>query len=199
MGHHLILGKTTDYITGKSVVDSHDERIRQRMAKWLVEKKGYNKSDIEPKVEIELICGHEKAVAVIDFVISIDDRRAMVIKYGPGSVVSRERPAVAAARLVAPYELPFAVVTNGIDAELLDTTTGKVIDSGIESILTKEELTVRLKTSMLRTITPKTREKETRFLFVYEAIEHSSECDDEFCIIKMEEQENIMPCHPRDI
>lgn len=199
MGHHMILGKTTDYITGQSVIDSHDERIRQRIAKLLVEKKGYEKSDIETKVELKLICGHEEAVAVIDFVINIDEQRAMVIKYGPGSLVSRERPTIAAARLLAPYELPFAVITNGIDAELLDTKTGKVIGSGIESIMSKEDLTVRFKTALFRTITSKRKENETRFLFVYEAIEHSSECDDEFCITRMEEQENIMPCFSQDL
>jgi len=184
MGHHLILGKTTDYITGQTITDSYDERIRQRMARWLVEGKGYDKSDIEPRVELELLCGHEKAVAIIDFVVNVDSRRAMVIKYGPGSLVSRERPTVAAARLVAPYELPFAVVTNGIDAELIDTASGEIIGAGLESILSKQALTELFKSASLRLITPKRRENETRFLFVYEAIEHSTECDDEFCIIK---------------
>jgi hypothetical protein len=59
----------------------------------------------------------------------------MIIRYGPGSLVSRERAAIAAARVINPdYLIPLAVVTNGRDAELLDTTTGKILDYGVHSI-----------------------------------------------------------------
>ena len=43
MGHHLILGKTTDFITGSTIIDTDDERIRQMLARFLVHKKGYEK------------------------------------------------------------------------------------------------------------------------------------------------------------
>lgn len=184
MGHHLIFGQTTDFITGKTVVDTDDERIRQMLARFLVHKRGYEKTDIEPKVEVALVCEHEKAVAVIDFVIKLDGKRVMVIKYGPGSLVSRERPSIASARVLEPYQIPFAVITNGVDAEMIDTMTGEVISYGIESIPSKMDLKERIKTSVFKEISPKKREVEVRFLFVYEAIEHSSECDDEFCINK---------------
>lgn len=184
MGHHLILGKTTDFISGKTVVDTDDERIRQKLARFLVHDRGYEKSDIESKVELELVCGDEKATAVIDFILKIDDKKVMVIRYGPGSLVSRERPAISSARILEPYQIPFAVITNGIDAEIIDTTTGEVIAYGIESIPLKDELTKRASVAAFKEITPEKKEIETRFLFAYEAIEHSSECDDEFCITK---------------
>ena len=184
MGHHLILGKTTDFITGSTIIDTDDERIRQMLARFLVHKKGYEKTDIEPRVEVDLVCGNEKAVAVIDFVIKVDGKTVMVIKYGPGSLVSRERPAIASARVLEPYQIPFAVITNGVDAEIIDTMTGNVISCGIDSIPSKIELKELAKKVLFKEITEKKREVEVRFLFVYEAIEHSSECDDEFCIQK---------------
>jgi len=59
----------------------------------------------------------------------------MIIRYGPGSLVSRERSAIAAARILNPvYRIPLAVVTNGEDAELLDTRTGKILGYGLDSI-----------------------------------------------------------------
>jgi uncharacterized protein YfaA (DUF2138 family) len=59
----------------------------------------------------------------------------MIIRYGPGSLVSRERAAIAAARVLhAEYRIPLAVVTNGREAELLDTATGKILGNGLESI-----------------------------------------------------------------
>jgi hypothetical protein len=59
----------------------------------------------------------------------------MILRYGPGSLVSRERSAIAAARVLNPeYQIPLAVVTNGKDAELLDSSTGKILGYGLHSI-----------------------------------------------------------------
>ncbi|MCK7466807.1 MAG: hypothetical protein MZU91_00755 [Desulfosudis oleivorans] len=41
-GHHLILGKLTDFLTGEILDDTLDERYRQKIARWLVEQKGYD-------------------------------------------------------------------------------------------------------------------------------------------------------------
>ena len=43
-GHHLILGELTDTITRETLADTHDERQRQKLARLLVEKKGYRRS-----------------------------------------------------------------------------------------------------------------------------------------------------------
>ena len=42
---HLILGKLTDFVTGRTIVDTIDERARQKIARFLVEQKGYSKED----------------------------------------------------------------------------------------------------------------------------------------------------------
>ena len=43
-GHHLILGKLSDYLTGDTLDDTHDERYRQKIARLLVDRKGYGTS-----------------------------------------------------------------------------------------------------------------------------------------------------------
>ena len=64
----------------------------------------------------------------------------MIIRYGPGSLVSRERSALAAARVLNDaYRIPLAVVTNGRDAILLDTVTGKLIKTSMTAIPDKNE------------------------------------------------------------
>ena len=53
--------------------------------------------------------------------------------------MTREKPAMAAARVLDPkYCIPLAVVTNGRDAELLETATGKVLATGMEAIPNRE-------------------------------------------------------------
>ena len=68
----------------------------------------------------------------------------MVIRFGPGSLVSRERPTLAISRLIEPYQVPLAVVTNGQDAEVLDGETGRVVGRGLAAIPARPELTATL-------------------------------------------------------
>ena len=138
--HHLIYGMCTDFVTGESVVDTDDERYRQKLARLLVEEKGYAKVDLEMRFKIETLFAKQFVVSIIDFIVRLKGKRFMVIRYGPGSLVTRERPAIAAARVLDPrYRIPFAVVTNGEDAELLDTLTAKVLKQGLEAIPDKKE------------------------------------------------------------
>ena len=48
-GHHLILGELRDFITGATLKDTHDERYRQKIARLLINRKGYRSTDIEPR------------------------------------------------------------------------------------------------------------------------------------------------------
>jgi hypothetical protein len=42
--HHYIYGTCIDYITGETIVDTDDERCRQDLAKFLVERRGMPKT-----------------------------------------------------------------------------------------------------------------------------------------------------------
>jgi len=133
--HHLIYGKLTDYLTGEELTDTDDERIRQELSRMMVEEKGYNKEHLKPRLKIETLFSRCFVTSTIELTVSVQQKQSMIIRYGPGSLVSRERAAIAAARVINPdYCIPLAVVTNGRDAELLDTRTGKIIGYGLQSI-----------------------------------------------------------------
>jgi len=133
--HHLIYGTLADYFTGEELTDTDDERIRQQLAKMMVEEKGYPKESLTPRLAIETLFSHHFVRSTIELTASIGNRQLLIIRYGPGSLVSRERAAIAAARVINPaYQIPLAVVTNGQDAELLETSTGKILGYGLDSI-----------------------------------------------------------------
>lgn len=133
--HHLIYGKLNDYLTGEELVDTDDERIRQSLSKMMVEEKGYHKDQLSPRRYIDTLFSRCFVRSTIEIVVTIADREFLILRYGPGSLVSRERSAIAAARVLNPaYRIPLAVVTNGKDAELLDTSTGKILGYGLDSI-----------------------------------------------------------------
>ncbi|MEW6594557.1 MAG: type I restriction enzyme HsdR N-terminal domain-containing protein [Thermodesulfobacteriota bacterium] len=137
--HHMIYGTLADYVTGEPLVDTDDERYRQKLARLLVEEKGFAKGDLEPRLKIETLFAHQFVVSKIDLVVSAEGQRIMVVRYGPGSLVTRERPAIAAARVLDQERLiPLAVVTNGEDAELIDSRSGKVLATGLAAIPNRE-------------------------------------------------------------
>ena len=182
-GHHLILGELIDFITGDILKDTHDERYRQKLARLLVEKKGYHKKEIEPRFELLVKAGKNKAIVKVDFIITISGKACMIIKYGPGSIVTRYRPALAASRLVAPYQVPVVVVTNGEDAAVLDGETGNVISSGLDSIPLKSELLKRVAKSDFKSVAADRAELESRIIYTFE-VDGSCPCDDTICILE---------------
>ncbi len=133
--HHLIYGTLRDYLTGEELTDTDDERIRQELSRLMVEEKGYAKELLQPRLRIETLFSRNFVISTIELAVTLQNRQFMIIRYGPGSLVSRERAAIAAARVINPdYIIPLAVVTNGRDAELLETTSGKILDFGLQSI-----------------------------------------------------------------
>ena len=143
--HHIVYGTTIDYITGDKIVDTDDERYRQKLARLLVEQRGYDKSELEMRLQVESLFSANFVVSTIDIVVSVKNRRLIALRYGPGSLVTRERSALAAARVLEPaYQIPYVVVTNGEDAEFLETGTGKVLAYGLAAIPNRQEASTLL-------------------------------------------------------
>ncbi len=133
--HHLVYGTLPDYLTGEERIDTDDERIRQQLARRLVEEKGYPRASLTPRLQIDSFFASCFVTSTIDLTVSLEGRQVLILRYGPGSLVSRERAAIAAARILNPScVIPLAVVTNGRDAELLLTSSGRVIGYGVDSI-----------------------------------------------------------------
>ena len=150
--------------------ESELSAIRQDIEKFLLEKKGYSASEIEKDREFEVLIGNERCKSKTDIVISINGKRLISIKCFVGALVSRERQAVACARVLDSYQIPFAVVTDAADAIMLDTLTGKVISEGMESIPSRNELGELLQKIEFKKLPSERTEKEKRILLAFDAI-----------------------------
>ncbi|MCP4627733.1 MAG: type I restriction enzyme HsdR N-terminal domain-containing protein [bacterium] len=133
----------TDFVSGREIPNIGAEENRQAVAQYLVNEKGYSKYDIEVDVKIEISLGGENYCSRVDLVVKKpeDHQRIMAIKCAAGSLGSREREIIAAARLLDDYQIPFAVVSDGKTAILLDTVSGKKTGSGMAAIPSKEKVT----------------------------------------------------------
>ncbi|MFH0786260.1 MAG: type I restriction enzyme HsdR N-terminal domain-containing protein [Pseudomonadota bacterium] len=154
----------------------NEEVIRQKVLSLLVKEKGYLLEDIEEEVPFELKIAQEIFSLKVSLVIRLNGRQLVLIKCGPGSILARERAALALARLFSDYQIPFTVVTNGEDATLLDTLTGETLDCGLAAIPGKSRLLSQLADLKFLPLPEKRFKLEKQILSAFEALGLHGEC-----------------------
>ncbi|MCF8111591.1 MAG: type I restriction enzyme HsdR N-terminal domain-containing protein [Desulfobacteraceae bacterium] len=124
----------TDYVTGKQVPDSGAEANRQEVERVLVDQKGYARSDIVVDMPVSFIAAAEKYRSAVDLVVFAEKQPFMVIKSAAGSLDSRKKEAIAAARVLFDRVVPYAAASDGNTALVFDAATGKQIGQGLEAL-----------------------------------------------------------------
>ncbi len=143
--------------------------LKEDIARYLIQEKGYSPEDIQFDVPLVVEVANKRLEAKIDLVVSVDGKPGMCIRCHPTSVVSRERGAMAAARLLCPdHVLPFAVQTNGVEYSILDCIAKKVVGHKREDLPSREELKKRLEKAVK--LPPKRRPIEEKILYFYEGL-----------------------------
>lgn len=125
-----------DYLTGREMADVGAEANRQALERFLVETKGYTSNDIIVDAPLEIEVAGEPYRSRIDLLVMAGEppRAFMAIKCAAGSLGSREREIVSAARICGPYQIPLAVVSDGRTAIVMDTVSGRKIAEGLAAI-----------------------------------------------------------------
>lgn len=127
-------------ITGLPITDGDDEYVRQEVEKLLLER-GFPPGQVEVDAERTLHILAEPITVRADLLVQVAGRQGLLLRCARGSLVTREREAIAAARLMADPWVPLAMLSNGEDAELLEVATSKVLEQGLKAIPTFRDLT----------------------------------------------------------
>ncbi|RJQ44369.1 MAG: hypothetical protein C4538_10640 [Nitrospiraceae bacterium] len=143
--------------------------VREAVKKILFEAKGYVSAEIEMDCEFDVRTGSEPAKSKVDFVVCISGRRFVSIKCAVDALVSRQRHALACARLLDPCQVPFAVITDGVDAIVLDTVTGEVIGEGLDAVPSRESLLETIGRAEFIALPEEKAEKEKRIVSAFDA------------------------------
>lgn len=165
----------TDLITGQPQPDSDDEYVRQAVEAKLLEL-GYAREQIAVDAARRVPHRGESLVINADLLVSVGGRPALVVRCARGSLVSREREVVAAARLVREPWVPLAAAANGDEAELLDTATGRVLAEGPDALPGPDELTRLLDERPPHTATPAEADKAARVWHTFSFIQCPGQC-----------------------
>ncbi len=144
--------------------------VRKLAEAILLDEKGYAPEDIRKNVSFDVILGSETAQSCVDFVVSMGQRHGMIIKCAAGSIASRERQVVAAARVFGELPIPVAVVMDPVSAVVLDGVRGTVLGEGFEAIPTKEQLSKMVSGMDLTPVPAEKREREKRILLAFDAL-----------------------------
>jgi hypothetical protein len=180
--HHLVMGELTDFLTGEKLPDTHDERYRQKISRWLVDNSGFSKQDISSNIKLAITADEHKGFLKIDFLVSLDNKHIIMIKYAPGSLVTRRLSTLALSRVISPYQIPYAVITNGQDAEIIDGNTGKVIGNGLEGLINKTDAKKRMAQFSFNPVGKKLFDQASRIAYACE-IDGACPCDTDVCLI----------------
>ena len=178
--HHLFLGELEDFITGETIADTHDERFRQKIARILVESCNFDKDQIKKNVKQIIQAGNKKASIKIDFLVELHGKIALLVKYNPGSIVTRRQSCIALSRVVAPYQIPVAVMTNGLDAEIVDPVNKQVIRTGLDSLPDVIELKELILNHSFKPVSDKIVDMANRIVYACE-VDGACPCDSDIC------------------
>lgn len=150
----------TDYITGKTVRNAGAEASRQEFERFLVEEKGFDKTDIQVDVPLTVQFKGEDYESAIDLVVSFNEKPVMAVTCVAGSIGSYEREILAGARLVHDTQIPYAVSTDARDAAVLDTVSGKITGKGLKSVPSKKQFALQMDTIEFQALDESKREGE---------------------------------------
>lgn len=145
--------------------------IQRLMIQYLLEC-GYSINNIEINKGYEVIISDkEKFITSVDILICIEEKTIYAIKCTPVSIESWERFMFAFCRSVEPYQIPFAMVTDGKEAILIDVLTGEVRHS--MELPKKDELIKMIDSINFIPYHQEKLPKEKRILYAFDAIKCS--------------------------
>ncbi|MDJ0803368.1 MAG: type I restriction enzyme HsdR N-terminal domain-containing protein [Desulfobacterales bacterium] len=159
-----------DYLTGREIPDIGAEANRQAVARYLVEHKGYSKTAIRGDAPLEIDVDGEAYRSRIDLLVMAGEppRPFMAVKCAPGSLGSREREIVSAARIHGAYQIPLALVSDGRNAIVLDTVSGRRIAEGMTGIPDAREADRQMAAKTPVAYPPERLEREKRIFRTYD-------------------------------
>lgn len=172
--HEVSLNQViTDYLSGESIELTTYEDIRQSLARFLVEEKKYPRENIISKYPLKIDLGDDSYVIQVDFVIMYQDKPVMILAFCPGAVSTFITQYLCLARIFSGSPVPYVIVTDSMDASLMDVKTKKEICRGYHCFPGWEELVKMAENAGSFTIPPERKEKDKRVAYAMFALSDS--------------------------
>ncbi len=106
----------------------------------------------------------------IDFVVNLPTASFMVIQCSSSSLEAWERYVISFARVIKDYQIPYAVVTDGEDAQIIDVLAGRLIGESLDKLFNRQEALNKMKDFKKIPCPVNRLEKEKRIVYAFEGI-----------------------------
>ena len=144
--------------------------IKQNIWEFLAKEKQFKTEEIKTNPVFRLTLGDREIKVSIDFVINLPSASLMVIQCSSGSLDAWERYVTAFARAIKDYQIPYAVVTDGDKALIIDVLAGNLIGDSLGQLLNREEALNKMKDFKKIPYPINRLEKEKRIVYAFESI-----------------------------
>lgn len=167
--HETSLGGTiVDYLTGEARERTTYEDLRQALARYLVEEKGYERELLKSRYPVAYEVDGERLEREADIaVFSQAGELRLILLFCAGQINTYAREARAMARLALPDPAPLAVVTDTREADLIAVRDGTVLAKGLAALPGREAMERLAQTYAYPALDAERRTKESRILHTY--------------------------------
>jgi hypothetical protein len=167
--HEISLGGAIrDYLSGEERELTTYEDLRQALARYLVEERGYDPSRLRSHYPVAYEAAGEKLQREADVVMLLaSGDPGLLLVFCPGQINTYVREVLAMARLCPPLPCPLAVVTDMRDAKLLAVKNGAELARGLASLPDQPGMETLAGEHALEPLNDERREKEGRILHTY--------------------------------
>jgi hypothetical protein len=146
--------------------------IKEKIWEFLVKEKQFKPEEIETDPRFKLTLGDRETTVSIDFVINLSSASLMVIQCSSSSLEAWERYITAFARATKDYQIPYAVVTDGEKALIIDVLEGKLIGESLSNLFNRQEALNKIKDFKKIPCPANRLEKGKRIVYAFENIKN---------------------------
>ncbi len=144
--------------------------IKQKVWEFLIKEKQFKPEEIETDPEFRLTLSDGEITVRINFVVNLSSASFMVIQCRSTAIESWERYVISFARVIKDYQIPYAVVTDGENARIIDVHTGRVIGKSLDGLFNRQEALNKMKDFKKIPCPVNRLEREKRIVYAFEGI-----------------------------
>ena len=144
--------------------------VKQIVWDKLTKEKGFYQGEIEIDPHFEIALSDCKSIVSMDFIINLPPATFAIIRCANSGLEFWERYVTAFAMVVKDYQIPFAMVTNGYEAKIINVLSGTLEGETMQDFHNHQEALNILKDFKPIPCPEKRLEREKRIIYAFEDI-----------------------------
>lgn len=167
--HEVSLGATIkDYLSGEERDCTTYEDLRQALARFLVEERGFDASRLRSHFPVAYEVDGQSLEREADIaMLGQNDCVRLILVFCPGQINTYAREVRSMARLCLPEPCPLALVTDMNEADLFAVADGRVLARGLRALPDQAAMEELAKAHPVARLSPESRLRESRILHTY--------------------------------